>query len=239
MKNHDVDALIPRPDGRAHALPPRGATWRSGEVKRRRGRDELAGRRGARRAERPAAERPRLGGQDRVHRRAHRVTTDASPAALWRVIEGIGGETGGTPTRCCGRSAAGWTGSSAASDSPAAAAAAPGWTSATPSTSGGSRRSSAGSLLRLRAEMKVPGLAWLELRGAPDGDGSRYDQRAVFFPQGLAGRLYWLAVLPFHGFIFAGMVASITAAAIAADAEARKRTRTRPKRRSAGDRGPS
>ena len=61
-----------------------------------------------------------------------------------------------------------------------------------------------GSFLRLRAEMKVPGLAWLELRASREGDGSRYDQRAVFFPQGLAGRLYWLAVLPFHGFIFRG-----------------------------------
>ncbi|GAA3214398.1 SDR family oxidoreductase [Microbacterium terregens] len=77
-----------------------------------------------------------------------------------------------------------------------------------------------GSLLRLRAEMRVPGKAWLELRARPDADGSRYDQRAVFFPLGLAGRLYWLAVLPFHGFIFAGMARSITAAAEAADAQA-------------------
>lgn len=75
-----------------------------------------------------------------------------------------------------------------------------------------------GSLLRLRAEMKVPGRAWLELRASPDGGGSRYDQRAVFFPQGLAGRLYWLAVLPFHGFIFAGMANRITAAAESATA---------------------
>lgn len=70
-----------------------------------------------------------------------------------------------------------------------------------------------GSLLRLRAEMKVPGRAWLELRASAEGDGSRYDQRAVFFPQGLLGRLYWLAVLPFHGFIFTGMANRITAAA--------------------------
>ncbi|MFK4761471.1 SDR family oxidoreductase [Microbacterium sp. ZW T5_45] len=70
-----------------------------------------------------------------------------------------------------------------------------------------------GGLLRLRAEMKVPGEAWLELRALPDAEGSRYEQRAVFFPRGLAGRLYWLAVLPFHGAIFAGMAARITAAA--------------------------
>jgi uncharacterized protein YbjT (DUF2867 family) len=70
-----------------------------------------------------------------------------------------------------------------------------------------------GRLLRLRAEMRVPGLAWLELRASPERSGSRFDQRAVFFPRGLAGRLYWLAVLPFHGFIFRGMANRITAAA--------------------------
>ena len=68
-------------------------------------------------------------------------------------------------------------------------------------------------LLRLRAEMKVPGLAWLELRARPEAGGSRYEQRAVFFPHGLSGRLYWFAVLPFHGFIFAGMANRIAAAA--------------------------
>ena len=72
-----------------------------------------------------------------------------------------------------------------------------------------------GTFLRLRAEMKVPGLAWLELRAVPDAAGSRYEQRAVFFPLGLAGRLYWLAVLPFHGVIFNGMANRITAAASA------------------------
>lgn len=70
-----------------------------------------------------------------------------------------------------------------------------------------------GRLLRLRAEMKVPGAAWLELRASAEGEGARYDQRAIFFPRGLTGRLYWLAVLPFHGLIFTGMAARITAAA--------------------------
>lgn len=80
-------------------------------------------------------------------------------------------------------------------------------------------------LLRLRAEMKVPGLAWLDLACEPDsGGGSVYRQRAVFFPAGLAGRLYWLAVLPFHGFIFRGMAERITAAA-EAEAEAAGATR--------------
>lgn len=70
-----------------------------------------------------------------------------------------------------------------------------------------------GSLLRLRAEMRVPGAAWLELKTVPEPDGARYVQRAIFFPRGLSGRLYWFAVLPFHGLVFAGMAARITAAA--------------------------
>lgn len=77
-----------------------------------------------------------------------------------------------------------------------------------------------GKLLRLRAEMKVPGGAWLELRvsegpAGPDGQavGSHLDQRAVFFPRGLAGRLYWYSILPFHGVVFEGMIANITSTA--------------------------
>ena len=68
-------------------------------------------------------------------------------------------------------------------------------------------------LLRLRAEMRAPGRAWLELSVEPTGSGSRYRQRAVFFPHGLAGRLYWLAILPFHGRIFSSMSKRITTAA--------------------------
>ncbi|MFB9165539.1 SDR family oxidoreductase [Arthrobacter psychrochitiniphilus] len=68
-------------------------------------------------------------------------------------------------------------------------------------------------LLRLRAEMRAPGRAWLEFSVEPAGTGSHYIQRAVFFPHGLAGRLYWLAILPFHGQIFSSMSKRITAAA--------------------------
>jgi uncharacterized protein YbjT (DUF2867 family) len=68
-----------------------------------------------------------------------------------------------------------------------------------------------GSFLRLRAEMKVPGQAWLELSVTPKSQGgSHYRQRAVFFPHGLAGRLYWFSILPFHGVIFSGMADKIT-----------------------------
>ncbi|WP_083884008.1 SDR family oxidoreductase [Nocardia higoensis] len=65
-------------------------------------------------------------------------------------------------------------------------------------------------LLRLRAEMKVPGLAWLELGVEPEpGGGSRYWQRAIFQPRGLAGHLYWKVITPFHGIVFGGMVRNI------------------------------
>ncbi|PTT63269.1 SDR family oxidoreductase [Arthrobacter sp. HMWF013] len=70
-----------------------------------------------------------------------------------------------------------------------------------------------GKLLRLRAEMRAPGRAWLELAVEPDGNGSLYRQRAIFFPKGLSGKLYWLAVLPFHSLIFPAMSRNITAAA--------------------------
>ena len=71
-------------------------------------------------------------------------------------------------------------------------------------------------LLRLRAEMRVPGRAWLEMQVEPtaDGDGtSRYRQRATFYPRGLAGQAYWWAVAPFHGLVFGGMLRNIKAAA--------------------------
>ncbi len=142
--------------------------------------------------------------------------TTATPERLWAVIEGIGGENGwySAPLLWAVR----------------------GWMDRVVGGVGLSRgrrsrtrvavgdvidfwrveKVDPGHLLRLRAEMKVPGLAWLDLQcdPAPDGSGgARYRQRAVFFPAGLAGRLYWLAVLPFHGFIFRGMANRITATA--------------------------
>jgi hypothetical protein len=68
-------------------------------------------------------------------------------------------------------------------------------------------------LLRLRAEMRLPGRAWLELSALPGPGGARYRQRAIFEPQGLAGHLYWQSIAPFHGLIFGGMARNITGAA--------------------------
>jgi uncharacterized protein YbjT (DUF2867 family) len=64
-------------------------------------------------------------------------------------------------------------------------------------------------LLRLRAEMRNPGLAWLEFAITPDGTGSHLRQRAVFLPRGLAGHAYWWSVAPFHAFVFPVMARGI------------------------------
>lgn len=142
---------------------------------------------------------------------------DASPGALWRVVEGIGGENG-------------WY-------SFPLAWALRGWLDRLVGGVGirRGRRDAArlrvgdsldfwrveeivpGRLLRLRAEMRLPGLAWLELRADPpspgDGGGARYRQRALFHPRGLLGHLYWWSVSPFHAVVFGGMARNIARAA--------------------------
>jgi uncharacterized protein YbjT (DUF2867 family) len=60
-------------------------------------------------------------------------------------------------------------------------------------------------LLRLRAEMKMPGLAWLEFRLEETITGTRLTQRAIFAPRGLMGHLYWASVWPMHGIVFPSM----------------------------------
>jgi uncharacterized protein YbjT (DUF2867 family) len=57
-------------------------------------------------------------------------------------------------------------------------------------------------VLRLRAEMRLPGRAWLQLEVDPDGDGSLVTQTAIFDPKGVGGRLYWWALHPVHAFVF-------------------------------------
>ena len=64
-------------------------------------------------------------------------------------------------------------------------------------------------LLRLRAEMRLPGDAWLEWQITPTEAGATIVQTARFHPRGLLGRLYWLAVAPFHTVVFPGLVSGI------------------------------
>jgi uncharacterized protein YbjT (DUF2867 family) len=68
-------------------------------------------------------------------------------------------------------------------------------------------------LLRLRAEMKVPGRAWLEFEVEPTERGAAIQQTAIFDPAGLSGPLYWYALYPLHAAVFQGMLAGIARAA--------------------------
>ncbi|WP_299820694.1 SDR family oxidoreductase [uncultured Pontibacter sp.] len=63
--------------------------------------------------------------------------------------------------------------------------------------------------LLLYAEMKLPGEAWLQFKVCEEPDGNYLEQLAVYRPDGLLGRLYWYAVLPFHFIIFGGMIKNI------------------------------
>jgi len=66
-----------------------------------------------------------------------------------------------------------------------------------------------GRMLRLRAEMKVPGKAWLEWFCQTEGQGTRLVQSALFEPRGLPGALYWYAMVPAHQFIFNDLINAI------------------------------
>ena len=70
-----------------------------------------------------------------------------------------------------------------------------------------------GRLLRLRAEMKVPGAAWLQFEALPHDGGTLLVQTAYFAPRGLPGLAYWYALLPVHSRIFSGMIAALAAEA--------------------------
>ncbi|UYG17465.1 SDR family oxidoreductase [Brachybacterium huguangmaarense] len=77
-----------------------------------------------------------------------------------------------------------------------------------------------GRRLTLRAEMRMTGRAWLQLGVTEDDGSTTYHQRAVYFPDGLIGRLYWWGIYPFHALVFPSMARHIMA-------EARTRSTTR------------
>jgi len=66
-----------------------------------------------------------------------------------------------------------------------------------------------GHLLRLQAEMKLPGRAWLEFEVTAGEDGSTIRQTAIFDPLGLLGLAYWYSLYPLHRMIFAGMLRAL------------------------------
>ncbi|MFF0410545.1 SDR family oxidoreductase [Kitasatospora sp. NPDC004745] len=139
------------------------------------------------------------------------LTVSVPPAAVWQVIEGIGGDNGwySFPLAWALRGwldrAAGGVGLRRGRRDPARLRVGDSldfWRV---------EEIEPGRLLRLRAEMRLPGLAWLELSVTADGDhGAHYRQRALFHPHGLAGHAYWWSVAPFHTFVFSGMARNIT-----------------------------
>ncbi|WP_371300442.1 SDR family oxidoreductase [Cellulomonas sp. Y8] len=175
---------------------------------------------------------------------ARSVEVDASPAALWRVLESVGGERGWYSWSLAWRvrglmdRVVGGPGLRRGRRDPRRLVvddAVDFWRV---------EEVQPGRLLRLRAEMRLPGLAWLELRVEPEGGeparpatGStdaddrpadvspdrwttpptRFAQRAVFHPHGLLGQLYWWSVYPFHGVVFGGMQRNIARAAETAE----------------------
>jgi hypothetical protein len=83
--------------------------------------------------------------------------------------------------------------------------------------------------------MRLPGRAWLEMRVEPGGHPStsrpgtsRYHQRAVFLPRGLAGHAYWASVWPLHAVVFGGMARNIARRAERYRPAARPGRTTRP-----------
>ncbi|MYZ39238.1 MULTISPECIES: SDR family oxidoreductase [unclassified Streptomyces] len=147
-------------------------------------------------------------------------TVAASPQALWRVVEGIGGENGWYSSPLAW-SLRGWLDTLAGG-----VGLHRGRRDATRLRVGDSldfwrvEEIEPGRLLRLRAEMRLPGLAWLEMTVDRDQQGRTvYGQRALFHPHGLAGHAYWWGVAPFHAAVFGGMARNIAAAAASAAAE--------------------
>ncbi|MCK9896818.1 SDR family oxidoreductase [Frankia sp. AgB32] len=134
----------------------------------------------------------------------------APPERLWRVIEGIGGENGWYSWPLAW-SARGWLDTLFGGVGPRRGRRDPQhlhvgealdfWRV---------EEIEPGRLLRLRAEMKMPGDGWLELRAERGPDGATvYRQRAIFRPAGLAGQLYWWTISPFHATVFGGMLRNI------------------------------
>ncbi len=139
---------------------------------------------------------------------------DASPDALWRVVEGIGGDNGWYSMEPA------WAVRGLLDRLAGGVGLRRGRRDAVRLRVGDSldfwrvEEIEPGRLLRLRAEMRLPGLAWLEMCVDPaPGGRSRYHQRAVFHPRGLAGHAYWWSVAPFHAFVFGGMARNIARAA--------------------------
>ncbi|MET7776715.1 SDR family oxidoreductase [Streptomyces sp. NPDC005388] len=159
------------------------------------------------------------GGSLYTHQRERSV--DAPPGALWRVIEGIGGENGWYSFPSA------WALRGRLDRLVGGVGLRRGRRDAARLRVGDSldfwrvEEIEPGRLLRLRAEMRLPGLAWLEMYAEAGAEsGSRYRQRALFHPHGLLGHAYWWSISPFHAVVFGGMARNIAKAAAEADVPA-------------------
>ncbi|MGW4978541.1 SDR family oxidoreductase [Streptomyces mirabilis] len=148
-------------------------------------------------------------------------SVDAPPGALWRVIEGIGGENGWYSFPSA------WALRGRLDRLVGGVGLRRGRRDAARLRVGDSldfwrvEEIEPGRLLRLRAEMRLPGLAWLEMYAEAGAEsGSRYRQRALFHPHGLLGHAYWWSISPFHAVVFGGMARNIAKAAAEADVPA-------------------
>ena len=131
--------------------------------------------------------------------------------ALWRVIEGIGGEQRLVlvPARLGGARLAGPAGRrGGAAARPTRPAPAAGRRRAGLLAGRGDRAGPAAAAARRDAAARA-GLAGAARRAATATGRSRYRQRALFHPRGLAGHAYWWSVAPFHGVVFGGMARNI------------------------------
>ena len=214
MRDHDIDAVVPPP---AEGLLPYRTAVRLALEREREGEVETSWRNaqvlGA--PSDPLPSDPEWAGHT-VYVDERELRSTAPAAEVWRVIEGVGGENGwysfpllwairGWIDKLFG--GVGLQRGRRDADELHVGDAVDFWRV---------EAIDRGRFLRLRAEMRVPGRAWLELSTNDVDGGSDYGQRAVFFPKGLSGRLYWWAIVPFHDVIFSGMANRITAEAEAA-----------------------
>lgn len=220
VEEHRIDAIIPPPEG--------GLTGYRGAVRlalaRERSGDIESSWRSASAAGAPSdplPSDPRWSGST-VFEDARERTTTASPEAVWKVIEAIGGDRGwysvpllwslrGLADRVVG--GVGLRRGRRDPDRLREGDTVDWWRV---------ERIDRGRMLRLRAEMRVPGRAWIEFEVEPvqleSGEpGSHYRQRAIFLPSGLSGRLYWWSLVPAHQVIFEVMASRIVGAAERAD----------------------
>ena len=212
MKNHDIDDVIPPPaeglTGFRRSVELALVRMRSGEVETSWRNTEVIGA-----PSDPLPSDPEWAGHT-VYTDSREVTVAAPSDELWKVVESIGGDNGwySLPVAWAARGLldklVGGVGLRRGRRDPnklVTGEALDFWRV---------EKIERGTFLRLRAEMKLPGLAWLEFTVTPvSEDHSTLSQRAIFFPQGLGGRLYWFAVTPLHGIVFAGMARSMGKAA--------------------------